>query len=165
MYYIDEQKGRCTLLKILLNKIYAFLLSLFSKAPEEIASEPQPSDSDLRCEESEARVFKVINEMVIWKQVPTRKKGVLPYRTEKWSELDMAGVDIVFPSKRGDIFVQVKSSETGRSKFIHRPRDKSSVYIICINGQLSEVAILNELRTQLRIAYERLDPNRPNDHA
>lgn len=113
--------------------------------------------SALRGEESEARVFKVIQEMLVWKELPTRKAGTFPYRTGKNSRLDHAGIDIVVPTKRGDIFIQVKSSKYGVSQFY---TTKRKYKIICLNGQEDELTILRELRTRLPIAYRRLQ----NDH-
>lgn len=113
----------------------------------------QSKEAQKRGEESEARVFKVIQEMLVWKELPTRKRNTFPYRTEKWSDQDMRGIDIVVPTKRGDIHIQVKSSARGRKEFISQSRNRD---IICINGQRSEADILKELRTKLPIAYSRL---------
>ncbi len=134
------------------------LLDFFSKPAEVTGTAPAPAASlaDLRGEESEARVFKIIQEMMVWKELPTHKRGARPYRTERWSELDRRGVDIVVPTKRGDIFVQVKSSEFGWTRFVQDQRNRT---VVCVNGQQEEVHILKELRNKLRIAYERL-----NDH-
>jgi hypothetical protein len=110
-------------------------------------------EAERRGEESEEKVFKVVQEMLIWKELPTHKKGVHPYRTEKWSTLDRKGVDIVVPTKRGDIYIQVKSSVFGWSRFV---KDKRNANIVCINGQNDELTITKELRNKLRIAYERL---------
>lgn len=112
-------------------------------------------EAETRGEDSEARVFKVIEEMLIWRELPTYKKGTRPYRTLKWSELDRKGVDIVVPTKRGDIYIQVKSSSYGWTRFVQNKRSRDK---ICINGQKTEVQIIKELRFKLRIAYDRLRP-------
>lgn len=168
----------------ILAKVYTFLRSLFPKeearedtqlpasdldAANEVSEGQVPLstsdpefDSDALGEASEAKVFDIITEMTIRNEVPTRKKGTMPYRTGKFSKLDMSGVDIVVPTKRGDIHVQVKSSKFRWNNFV---RDRRNKDIICVNIQDGEVEIIKELRNKLRIAYERMEPARTSDHA
>jgi hypothetical protein len=130
-------------------QLQGWLTSLLAKLHRPTAEEI----AEKRGEDSEARVFKICWDMMVWNETPPRVTGQYPYRTPKWSPEDRKGIDIIFPSDKGNIHIQVKSSSRRWQEFVNDVRNKET---ICVNGQNDEQKIMTELKKKLWIQYNRL---------
>lgn len=83
------------------------------------------------------------------------RKGLIPhdvskkvYVTKKWSDLDMAGYDLIIPTDLGNIGLQIKSSAYGKKKFEERQWKYGAVRIRCIvvNDKLTDAEIAEKIR-------------------
>lgn len=77
-------------------------------------------------------------------------------------EEDLDGVDIVVTTDRGEIPLQVKSSLHGREKFLRNPRYSTKIYVLVVNDEKEDKALLWELRKALQNAYRSIPASFPS---
>jgi len=132
---------------------------------------PTQEERGRRGEWSEEAVLTVVNIACIKlerENLIVLKHAAGPLRTERNSVHDTDNkIDIIVPTDRGDIFIQVKSSRAGALQFkrdLNRaqrdidPDERRIIHTVTSPDELTSEAFLRKMTSLLERAYEKMPP-------
>jgi hypothetical protein len=110
---------------------------------------------ELKGARNEARAFKLIDEIL--KETGLFALVSRPYISSTYSTEDLDGYDIVIPTERGKIGIQIKSSPKAARVF---QRAKPHIPVVVVNWYKSDFQLKTELTIALHSAYDGLTKGR-----
>ena len=136
------------------SKDFARMQNIIDKvaAIDALKNSPRTSPEDIRGDGNEQRAFRIIEDFVERERFPLNPDRIT-HISKHFSSQDMKGYDIIVPTDRGDVGVQIKSSMQEMLKFMKK---KPHVPCVVVNDHKPDERLYIELSAAILHEYSRL---------
>jgi hypothetical protein len=122
---------------------------------QQTSKKPEFTREELKGAQNETRAFKLIDDIL--KETGLFALVSRPYISAAYSTEDLDGYDIVIPTERGKIGIQIKSSPKAARAF---KTTKPHIPVVVVNWYKSDFQLKTELKIALHSAYDGLTKGR-----